>query len=85
YRVAEEIEARKAAMNLEPLNENGDEQEGGNGGNGGNGNGGNGGNGNGGNGRNENRGNGENGNENRNRNHCMNYGGFMSVARVCMF
>ncbi|GKE54406.1 reverse transcriptase domain-containing protein, partial [Tanacetum coccineum] len=27
-RVAEEIEARKAAMNLKPLNENGDEQEG---------------------------------------------------------
>nr|GEY54098.1 putative retrotransposon Gag domain-containing protein [Tanacetum cinerariifolium] len=42
-RVAEEMEARKAAMNLEPLNENGDEQEG----NGGNGNGGNGENGNG--------------------------------------
>ncbi|GJS49620.1 putative reverse transcriptase domain-containing protein, partial [Tanacetum coccineum] len=33
-RVAEEIEAREAAMNLEPLNENGDEQEGGNRGNG---------------------------------------------------
>ncbi|GJV68471.1 hypothetical protein Tco_1483980 [Tanacetum coccineum] len=50
-RVAEEMEAREAAMNLEPLNENGDEQEGrngngGNGGNRGNGNGGNGGNGN---------------------------------------
>ncbi|GKE66000.1 hypothetical protein Tco_1520161, partial [Tanacetum coccineum] len=28
-RVAEEMEAREAAMNLEPLNENGDEQEGG--------------------------------------------------------
>ncbi|GKC37811.1 putative reverse transcriptase domain-containing protein [Tanacetum coccineum] len=41
-RVAEEMEAREAAMNLEPMNENGDEQEGGNGGNGGNGNGGNG-------------------------------------------
>ncbi|GJZ08120.1 hypothetical protein Tco_0542403 [Tanacetum coccineum] len=27
-RVAEEIEAREAAMNLEPLNESGDEQEG---------------------------------------------------------
>ncbi|GJV90280.1 putative reverse transcriptase domain-containing protein [Tanacetum coccineum] len=45
-RVAEEIEAREAAMNLEPLNENVDEQEGenegnGNGGNEGNGNGGN--------------------------------------------
>ncbi|GJT41997.1 putative nucleotidyltransferase, ribonuclease H [Tanacetum coccineum] len=45
-RVAEEMEAHKAAMNLEPLNENGDEQEGGNGDNGGNGNGGNGENGN---------------------------------------
>ncbi|GJQ97355.1 putative reverse transcriptase domain-containing protein [Tanacetum coccineum] len=41
-RVAEEMEAREAARTLEPLNENGDEQEGGNGGNGGNGNGGNG-------------------------------------------
>ncbi|GJR88577.1 putative reverse transcriptase domain-containing protein [Tanacetum coccineum] len=53
-RVAEEMEAHEAAMNLEPLNENGDEQEGGNRGNGnggnrGNGNGGNSGNGNGGN------------------------------------
>ncbi|GKE11027.1 hypothetical protein Tco_1414578, partial [Tanacetum coccineum] len=47
-RVAEEMEARKAARILEPLNENGDEQEGENGGNG------NGGNGNGEN-RNENR------------------------------
>ncbi|GJW58082.1 hypothetical protein Tco_0104813 [Tanacetum coccineum] len=56
-RAAEEMEARKAAMNLEPMNENGDEQEGGNGGNGGNGNGGNGGNGNGGNGENGNGGN----------------------------
>ncbi|GJX72072.1 hypothetical protein Tco_0309243 [Tanacetum coccineum] len=100
-RVAEEIEAREAAMNLEPLNENGDEQEGGNGGNGGNGNGGNGGNGNGGNGGNGNGGNGgngnggnggnenggnrENGNGNRNRNHGMNYGGFMPVARECTF
>ncbi|GJV37942.1 putative reverse transcriptase domain-containing protein [Tanacetum coccineum] len=62
--------AREATMNLEPLNENGDEQEGENGGNG---NGGNGGNGNG--------GNGENGNINRN--HDMNYGGFMPVAREC--
>ncbi|GJT11353.1 putative reverse transcriptase domain-containing protein [Tanacetum coccineum] len=64
-RVAEEIEAREAAMNLEPLNENGDELEGGkgNGGNGGNGNRGNGGNRNRGNGGNENEGNGENGNE----------------------
>ncbi|GKB42067.1 putative reverse transcriptase domain-containing protein [Tanacetum coccineum] len=69
HRVAEEIEAREAAMNLEPLNENGDEQEGGNG------NGGNGGNGNGGNG----------GNGNRNMNHGMNYGGFMPVARECTF
>ncbi|GJU69351.1 putative reverse transcriptase domain-containing protein [Tanacetum coccineum] len=68
-RVAEEMEAREAAMNLEPLNENGDEQEGGNGGNGGNGNG----------------GNGENGNGNRNGNHGMNYGGFMPVARECTF
>ncbi|GKE33249.1 putative reverse transcriptase domain-containing protein, partial [Tanacetum coccineum] len=101
HRVAEEIEAREAAMNLEPLNENGDEQEGGNGGNGGNGNGGDGGNGNGGNGgngnggnggngngRNEgngNEGNGENKNGNRNRNHGMNYGGFMLVARECTF
>ncbi|GKD17544.1 hypothetical protein Tco_1206702 [Tanacetum coccineum] len=58
-RVAEEIKAREAAMNLEPLNENEDEHEGANGnrgnegnrnvGNRGNGNGGNGGNGNGGN------------------------------------
>ncbi|GKB37683.1 putative reverse transcriptase domain-containing protein, partial [Tanacetum coccineum] len=82
-RVAEEIEAREAAMNLEPLNENGDEQEGGNGngGNEGNGNRGNGGNGNGGNGGNGNRGNGEN----RNRNNGMNYGGFMPVARECTF
>ncbi|GJU71597.1 putative reverse transcriptase domain-containing protein [Tanacetum coccineum] len=73
-RVAEEMEAREAARTLEPLNENGDEQEGENGGNG---NGGNGGNGNG--------GNGENGNGNRNGNHGMNYGGFMPVARECTF
>ncbi|GJS08099.1 hypothetical protein Tco_0364895 [Tanacetum coccineum] len=41
-RVAEEMEAREAARTLEPLNENGDEQEGENrgNGNGGNGNGG---------------------------------------------
>ncbi|GKG55677.1 hypothetical protein Tco_0574571, partial [Tanacetum coccineum] len=65
----------EAARTLEPLNENGDEQEGENGGNG---NGRNGGNGNGGNG---NGGNGENGN----RNHGMNYGGFMPVARECTF
>ncbi|GJR49446.1 putative reverse transcriptase domain-containing protein [Tanacetum coccineum] len=93
HRVAEEIEARKAAMNLEPLNENRDEQEGrkggngnrgnggnGNRGNGGNGNGGNGGNGNGGNKGNGNKGNGENGNGNRNRNHGMNYGGTEGVV-----
>nr|GEV84971.1 putative reverse transcriptase domain-containing protein [Tanacetum cinerariifolium] len=73
-RVAEEMEARKATMNLEPLNENGDEQEGENGGNGNEGNGGNG-----------NRGNGENEYGNRNRNHGMNYGGFIPVARECTF
>ncbi|GJV92259.1 hypothetical protein Tco_1540072 [Tanacetum coccineum] len=73
-RVAEEMEAREAARTLEPLNENGDEQEGENRGNG---NGGNRGNGNG--------GNGENGNGNRNGNHGMNYGGFMQVARECTF
>nr|GEW79830.1 putative reverse transcriptase domain-containing protein [Tanacetum cinerariifolium] len=78
HRVAKEIEARVAAINLEPLNENGDEQENRNEGNGnrgneGNGNGGNEGNGNGGNG--GNRGNGENGNGNRNGNHGMNYEG----------
>ncbi|GKA74610.1 putative reverse transcriptase domain-containing protein, partial [Tanacetum coccineum] len=89
-RVAEEMEAREAARTLEPLNENGDEQEGenggnGNGGNGGNGNGGNGGNGNGGNGGNGNGGNGNGGNGNRNGNHGMNYGGFMPVARECTF
>ncbi|GKB66382.1 hypothetical protein Tco_0927794, partial [Tanacetum coccineum] len=59
----EEIEAREAAMNLEPLNENGDEQGNGNGRNGGNSNRGNGGNGNGRNEGNGNGGNGENGNE----------------------
>nr|GEX33492.1 putative reverse transcriptase domain-containing protein [Tanacetum cinerariifolium] len=64
-----EMEARKAARNLETLNENEDEQEGENGGNGGNGNEDNGGNENGGNGGNGNGGNGENGN------HGMNYGG----------
>ncbi|GJR78365.1 putative reverse transcriptase domain-containing protein [Tanacetum coccineum] len=57
----------------------------GNGGNGENGNGGNGAYGNGGNGGNGNGGNGENGNENRNRNHGMNYGGFMPVARDYTF
>ncbi|GKA20504.1 hypothetical protein Tco_0700493 [Tanacetum coccineum] len=46
-RVAEEMEAREAAIDLEPINENGDEQGNGNGGNVGNGNRGNGGNGNG--------------------------------------
>ncbi|GKD66590.1 hypothetical protein Tco_1308698 [Tanacetum coccineum] len=68
------MEAREAAMNLEPLNENGDEQEGENEGNGNRGNGGNG-----------NGGNGENRNGNRNRNHSMNYRGFMLVARECTF
>ncbi|GJR61433.1 retrovirus-related pol polyprotein from transposon TNT 1-94 [Tanacetum coccineum] len=81
-RVAEEMEAREAARTLEPLNENGDEQEGENGGNG---NGGNRGNENGGNGGNGNGGNGENRNGNRNGNHGMNYGGFMPVARECTF
>ncbi|GKE12396.1 hypothetical protein Tco_1415947, partial [Tanacetum coccineum] len=81
-RVAKEMEAREAARTLKPLNENGDEQEGGNGGNG---NGGNRGNGNGGNGGNRNGGNGENENGNRNGNHGMNYGGFMPVARECTF
>ncbi|GKF89304.1 hypothetical protein Tco_0263267, partial [Tanacetum coccineum] len=76
-RVAEEMEAREAARTIEPLNENGDEQEDENGVNG---NGGNGGNRNGGNG---NGGNEENGNGNRNGNHGMNYGGFMPVAREC--
>nr|GEV26929.1 hypothetical protein [Tanacetum cinerariifolium] len=84
HRVAKEMEARKAARNLETLNENGDEQEGDNGGNEnrgneGNRNGDNGGNGNGGNGGNGNRGNGENGN------HGMNYGGFMPMAQECTF
>ncbi|GKA22841.1 reverse transcriptase domain-containing protein [Tanacetum coccineum] len=73
-RVAEEMEAREAKMTFEPLNENGDEQEGENRGNGnerdgGNGNGGNGGNRNGGNGGNGNGGNGENENGNKNGNH----------------
>ncbi|GKF15768.1 putative reverse transcriptase domain-containing protein, partial [Tanacetum coccineum] len=84
------MEAREATMNLKPLNENGDGQEGGNRGNGnggnrGNGNGGNGGNGNEGNRGNGNRGNGENRNGNRNGNHGMKYGGFMPVARECTF
>nr|GFB39963.1 hypothetical protein [Tanacetum cinerariifolium] len=88
-RVAEEMKAREAAMNLESLNENKDEEEGKNGGNR---NGGNRGNGNGEN-RHGNRGNGENGNGNggrngngnRNRNHGLNYGGFMPVDRECTF
>ncbi|GKC67998.1 putative reverse transcriptase domain-containing protein [Tanacetum coccineum] len=86
-RVAEEIEAREIAMNLEPLNGNGDDQEGGNVGNAnvGNGNGGNGGNGNVGNGNGGNGGNRDGGNGNRNGNHSMNYGGFMPVARECTF
>nr|GEZ63447.1 reverse transcriptase domain-containing protein [Tanacetum cinerariifolium] len=67
-RVAEEMEAREAARNLETLNENEEEQEGENGGNE---NGGNRGNGNGGNG--------------ENRNHGMNYEGFMPMARECTF
>ncbi|GKD93694.1 hypothetical protein Tco_1373531, partial [Tanacetum coccineum] len=75
--VAEEMEAREAVRTLEPMNENGDEQEGGNGGNEGNGNGGNG------NGGNKENGNGGNGH--RNGNHGMNYGGFMPVARECTF
>nr|GFB15614.1 hypothetical protein [Tanacetum cinerariifolium] len=78
-RVAEEMEAREAARNLETLNENGDEQEGENGGNGGNGNRDNGGNKNGGN---EGNGNGRNG-ENGNRG--MNYRCFMPMARECTF
>ncbi|GKA43758.1 putative reverse transcriptase domain-containing protein [Tanacetum coccineum] len=68
----EEMEAREAARTLEPLNENGDEQEGENGGNVNRGNrrnrnGGNEGNGNG--------GNGENGNGNRNGNHELRHVG----------
>ncbi|GKG09821.1 hypothetical protein Tco_0338567, partial [Tanacetum coccineum] len=73
-RVAEEMEAREATRTLEPLNKNGDEQEGENRGNG-----------NGSIGGNGNRGNGENRNGNRNGNHSMNYGGFMPVARECTF
>ncbi|GJS08895.1 hypothetical protein Tco_0365691, partial [Tanacetum coccineum] len=82
HRVAEEMEAREAAKTLEPLNENGDEQEGENGGNGNGGNEGNENRGNKGNGNGENE---ENGNGNRNGNHGMNYGGFMPVARECTF
>nr|GEU55293.1 reverse transcriptase domain-containing protein [Tanacetum cinerariifolium] len=72
-------------MNLEPLNESEDEQEGENegnknGGNGGNRNKGNRGNGN---GENGNGNEGRNGNGNRNKNHGMNYGDFNPVAREC--
>ncbi|GKC25828.1 hypothetical protein Tco_1027978 [Tanacetum coccineum] len=95
-RVAEEMEAREAAMNLEPLNESGDKQEGENGGNGNRGNGENGNRRNGGNrnGGNKGNGNGENGNgnggninrgRNRNGNHGINYEGFMPMARECTF
>ncbi|GJS27265.1 putative reverse transcriptase domain-containing protein [Tanacetum coccineum] len=84
-RVTEEMEAREAAMNLEPLKENEDEQEGRNRGNRGNENRGNRGNENGGNGGNGNGGNEENGNGNRNGNHGKNYRGFMPVARQCTF
>nr|GEX55230.1 putative reverse transcriptase domain-containing protein [Tanacetum cinerariifolium] len=80
-RVAEEIEAREVARNLESLNENEKEQEGKNGGNE---NEGNEGNRNGDNGGNENEGNEGNGNEG-NGNHGMNYGGFMPMARECTF
>nr|GEZ16926.1 putative reverse transcriptase domain-containing protein [Tanacetum cinerariifolium] len=72
-RVAEEMEAREVSRNLETLNENEEEQKGENGGNRVNGNGDNRGN------KNENEGNGENGN------HCMNYGGFVPMARECTF
>nr|GEY44485.1 reverse transcriptase domain-containing protein [Tanacetum cinerariifolium] len=91
-RVVEEMKAREVARNFEALNENEEEQEGDNEGNRGNGNeenggnenGGNGGNGNGDNRGNENGGNGGNGNEG-NGNHNMNYGGFMPMARECIF
>nr|GEZ80123.1 hypothetical protein [Tanacetum cinerariifolium]GEZ80483.1 hypothetical protein [Tanacetum cinerariifolium] len=75
-RVAEEMEAREVARNLETLLENEEEQEGENGGNG---NGDNEGNENGGNGGNGNEGNRENGN------HGMNYEGFMPMDRECTF
>ncbi|GJX41085.1 hypothetical protein Tco_0256075 [Tanacetum coccineum] len=77
-RVAEKMEAREAAMNLEPLNEDVDKQEGENGGNGNGGNRGNGNGGNGGNGNGENR---EDGIGNRNMNHGMNYGGVVGLTR----
>nr|GEW09998.1 hypothetical protein [Tanacetum cinerariifolium] len=89
---AEEMKAREAAMNFEPLNESEDEQEGENRGNGngwneGNENGRNGENRNvnGGNGNGRHRNEGRNKNGNRNGNHGMNYRGFMPVARECMF
>ncbi|GKB16243.1 putative reverse transcriptase domain-containing protein [Tanacetum coccineum] len=66
-RVAEEMEAREATRTLEPLNENGDEQEVKNGGNGNEGNG--------------NGGNKENENGNRNGNHGMDYGGVVGLTR----
>nr|GEV57761.1 putative reverse transcriptase domain-containing protein [Tanacetum cinerariifolium] len=88
-RVAEQMEAREAARNLETLNENEDDQEATRnletlneneddqeGENGENENGGNRGNGNRDNGGNEN---------GENRNHGMNYGGFMPMARECTF
>ncbi|GJU79322.1 hypothetical protein Tco_1276392 [Tanacetum coccineum] len=96
-RVAEVLEARDAARNLEPLAEGGDEQgdengddyEGGNGGGNGNGNENGGVNGNrngGGNGNGNSYGNG-NGNEGRNgyENHNMNFRGFIPVARECTY
>nr|GEW85608.1 putative reverse transcriptase domain-containing protein [Tanacetum cinerariifolium] len=83
HRVAKGMEAREAAMNLEPLNESGDEQEDENRGNIIRGNRGNGNEGTGGNGSGENmngnRGRNENGN--RNGNHGMNYGGLIPVAQ----
>nr|GEU86225.1 reverse transcriptase domain-containing protein [Tanacetum cinerariifolium] len=83
-RVAEEMEAREAARNLETLNENEKEQESENGGNE---NRGNEGNENGDKKRNENGRNGGNGNggNKENGNHGMNYGGFMPMARECTF
>ncbi|GJX55364.1 hypothetical protein Tco_0285261 [Tanacetum coccineum] len=81
-RVAEEMKAREAAMNLEPLHESGDEQEGENEGNG---NEGDRGNRNKGNEENSNGNGGRNKNGNRNGNHGINYRGFMPVARECTF
>nr|GEZ09721.1 hypothetical protein [Tanacetum cinerariifolium] len=71
HRIAEEMEAREAARNLETLNENEDKQEGENGGNGGNRNRDNEGNENGGNG---------NGGNGENRNRGMNYGARLQDA-----